>query len=113
MKTMFSFPTARAFFFPVKYLGIPLTVSRSRKVGFQYLLDKVQKQDGGLERAQHHPRWKTYILTKAVLSSRLMHGAAAAQRAWRGGSHGACLSGSCCLMTGDASGILVVGMGKG
>jgi hypothetical protein len=42
-ETMCSFPTARAFF-PVKYLDIPLTVSRLRKIDFQYLLDKAQNR---------------------------------------------------------------------
>lgn len=40
---MCRFPAARAYF-PVKYLGTPLTISRLRKVDFQYLLDKVRNR---------------------------------------------------------------------
>jgi hypothetical protein len=70
-ETICNFPATRAFF-PVKYLGITLTVSRLRKVVFQYLLDKVHNRMVAWK-GRNITHAGRLILTKAVLSSQPTH----------------------------------------
>ncbi|WVZ95975.1 hypothetical protein U9M48_041672 [Paspalum notatum var. saurae] len=65
------FPAPRTSF-PTRYLGIPLTVMRLKKVDFQYLLDKISRK-----LTNWHGRNLTQagrlVLVKSVLSSQPMH----------------------------------------
>ncbi|WVZ79028.1 hypothetical protein U9M48_026656 [Paspalum notatum var. saurae] len=65
------FPASRTSF-PIRYLGIPLTVTRLKKVDFQYLLDKVRSK-----LTNWHGRNVTLVgrltLVKSVLSSQPVH----------------------------------------
>ena len=51
-----SFPIVRSSF-PIKYLGLPLTVRRLRKIDFQPLVEKSNFQDFGMARATPHTGW--------------------------------------------------------
>ncbi|WVZ72900.1 hypothetical protein U9M48_021288 [Paspalum notatum var. saurae] len=68
---LLGFPASRASF-PIKYLGIPLTVARLKKVDFQFLLDKVRSK-----LTSWHGRNLTLAgrltLVKSVLSSQPVH----------------------------------------
>jgi hypothetical protein len=66
-ETMRNFPMAKAHF-PIKYLGLPLTINILRKVDFQYLMDKVQSKMT-TKRECNITHARRLILTKSVLSS--------------------------------------------
>ena len=54
--------------FPIKYLGLPLTVQRLRKVDFQPFLDKAASKLAGWQ-GRHLTQAGRICLTKLVLSS--------------------------------------------
>ncbi|WVZ64871.1 hypothetical protein U9M48_014329 [Paspalum notatum var. saurae] len=66
-----SFPASRTRF-PIRYLGIPLTVTRLKKVDFQYLLDKAS-----CKLSSWHGRNLSHagrlVLVKSVLSAQPVH----------------------------------------
>lgn len=66
-ETMHNLPTARAHF-PIKYLDLPLTIHRLRKVDFQYMMDKVQSKMT-TQKGRNITHVGRLILTKSVLSS--------------------------------------------
>ncbi|WVZ75406.1 hypothetical protein U9M48_023459 [Paspalum notatum var. saurae] len=66
-----AFPASRTRF-PIRYLGIPLTVTRLKKVDFQYLLDKAScKLSSWHGRNLSHA--SRLVLVKSVLSAQPVH----------------------------------------
>ncbi|WVZ78138.1 LOW QUALITY PROTEIN: hypothetical protein U9M48_025899 [Paspalum notatum var. saurae] len=64
------FPASRTSF-PIKYLGIPLTVARLKKVDFQYLLDKARNKLTNWQ--GRNLTLGRLVLVKYVLSSQPVH----------------------------------------
>ncbi|WVZ65991.1 LOW QUALITY PROTEIN: hypothetical protein U9M48_015270 [Paspalum notatum var. saurae] len=65
------FPASRASF-PIRYLGIPLTVARLKKVDFQYLIDKVSSRLAGWQ-GHNLTHTRRLVLVKSVLSAQPVH----------------------------------------
>ncbi|WVZ67071.1 hypothetical protein U9M48_016209, partial [Paspalum notatum var. saurae] len=66
-----NFPASRTNF-PIRYLGIPLTVARLKKVDFQYLLDKVYSKLTTWQ-GRNLTLVGRLVLVKSVLSSQPVH----------------------------------------
>ena len=67
IETLSGFPVVRTSF-PIKYLGLPLTVRRLRKADFQPLLDKATSKLAGWH-GRHLTQAGRICLTISVLSS--------------------------------------------
>ncbi|WVZ77322.1 hypothetical protein U9M48_025203 [Paspalum notatum var. saurae] len=65
------FPASRTSF-PIRYLGIPLTVARLKKVDFQYLIDKVSSRLAGWQ-GRNLTHAGRLVLVKSVLSAPPVH----------------------------------------